>query len=314
MLSRRHVRAFAHFGAVPHRLAYDNLRAAVAKILVGAERKLAARFEALASHYLFESSFCRPRTGHDKGGVEARGKGIRLQHLVPIPTGADLEEINRALLARLDEQSVDERFTVEQGRMLPLPEHPFRARATRLASVSRRSLITVEGAVYSVPCAWAGLDVTVHIGAADVQIVGPSGTVVRRRLRFGERLIDYRDYLPELERKPQALRQVAAELVRDLGPPFDAAWRALTDAHGPRQAARIFAKVLGHVEARGLAAVAQTLSEALRHDEPLLLALAPPAPLSSTLGPAELPARLAAVEVAAGRAADYDLLLGGGDA
>jgi len=309
-----HVRAFAHFRAVPHRLAYDNLRAAVAKILVGAERKLAARFEALASHYLFESSFCRPRTGHDKGGVEARGKGIRLQHLVPIPTGADLEEINRALLARLDEQSVDERFAVEQARMLPLPEHPFRARATRLASVSRRSLITVEGAVYSVPCAWAGLDVTVHIGAADVQIVGPSGTVVRRRLRFGERLIDYRDYLPELERKPQALRQVAAELVRDLGPPFDAAWRALTDAHGPRQAARIFAKVLGHVEARGLAAVAQTLSEALRHDEPLLLALAPPAPLSSTLGPAELPARLAAVEVAAGRAADYDLLLGGGDA
>jgi len=137
---------------------------------------------------------------------------------------------------------------------------------------------------------------------------------VRRRLRFGERLIDYRDYLPELERKPQAVRQVAAELVRDLGPPFDAAWRALTDAHGPRQAARIFAKVLGHVEARGLATVAQTLSEALRHDEPLLLALAPPAPLSSTLGPAELPARLAAVEVAAGRAADYDLLLGGGDA
>ncbi len=30
-----HVRAFAHFGAVPQRLAYDNLKAAVAKILVG---------------------------------------------------------------------------------------------------------------------------------------------------------------------------------------------------------------------------------------------------------------------------------------
>ena len=168
--------------------------------------------------------------------------------------------------------------------------------------------------MYSVPCTWAGLDVTVHVGAAEVHIVGPSGTVVRRRLRFGERLIDYRDYLPELERKPQALRQVAAELVRDLGAPFDAAWRALTDAHGPKQAARIFAKVLGHVEARGLVVVAQALSEALRRDEPLLLALAPAVSPAPTLGSAELPARLALVEVAAGRAADYDVLLGGGDA
>ena len=115
-----HVRAFAHFGAVPQRLAYDNLRAAVAKILVGAERKLTARFEAMTSHYLCEASFCRPRTGHDKGGVEARGKGIRLQHLVPIPSGSDLEEINRVLLERLDAR-VDQRFAAERGGMLPLP-------------------------------------------------------------------------------------------------------------------------------------------------------------------------------------------------
>ena len=35
-----HVRAFEHFGAVPHRLAYDNLKAAVKRILVGSEREL----------------------------------------------------------------------------------------------------------------------------------------------------------------------------------------------------------------------------------------------------------------------------------
>ena len=90
-----HVRAFAHFGAVPHRLAYDNLKAAVRKILVGSERELSARFLALATHYLFEASFARPRTGHDKGGVEARGKGIRWQELVPIPSGPDLATISR---------------------------------------------------------------------------------------------------------------------------------------------------------------------------------------------------------------------------
>jgi hypothetical protein len=40
--------------------------------------------------------------GHDKGGVEARGKAVRRQALVPIPNGPRLDAINDALLARLD--------------------------------------------------------------------------------------------------------------------------------------------------------------------------------------------------------------------
>jgi hypothetical protein len=61
--------------------------------------------------------FCRPATGHDKGGVEARGKGIRLQHLVPIPAGESLDTISRVLLARLDAQAADRlAVTVELPR------------------------------------------------------------------------------------------------------------------------------------------------------------------------------------------------------
>ena len=84
-----HVRAFAHFDGVPARVAYDNLRAAVVRILVGGARTLTPRFAALASHYLLEACFCRPGEGHDKGGVESRGKAVRQQALVPIPVGAD---------------------------------------------------------------------------------------------------------------------------------------------------------------------------------------------------------------------------------
>jgi len=81
------VRAFAHLDAAPHRLIYDNLKAAVRKMLVGSERELTVRFLALANHYLFEACFARPREGHDKGGVESRGKAIRWQELVPIRRG-----------------------------------------------------------------------------------------------------------------------------------------------------------------------------------------------------------------------------------
>jgi transposase len=86
-----HVRALAHFGGVPRRVVYDNLSAAV-KRRVGMERELTDRFRALVSHYLFEPCFTRPGEGHDKGGVEARGKGIRLQHLTPIPRGRNTPE------------------------------------------------------------------------------------------------------------------------------------------------------------------------------------------------------------------------------
>jgi len=71
-----HVRAFAYLGGVPRRCIYDNLPAAVRKI-VGMERKLTKRFEALVSHYLFEPCFARVGEGHDKGGVELCQEGAR---------------------------------------------------------------------------------------------------------------------------------------------------------------------------------------------------------------------------------------------
>jgi transposase len=309
-----HVRAFEHFQFVPQRIAYDNLKAAVTKLLVGSERLLSARFEALCSHYLFEACFCRPRTGHDKGGVESRGKAIRWQHLVPIPHGDDLAAMRAALLARLDTAHDTQRFAAEHSHSLPLPLHRFDARRTHAPSVSSRSLVSVEGAVYSVPCEWAGLDVTAHVGVDAVEIVGRSDTVHHPRKRFGERSINYRHYVRELSRKPQAVRQVAAELVRDLGPVYATAWRSLVDAHGPKQAARIFAKVLGHVETRGIDAVALTLQAALQNSEPLLLALAPPPLAAESVAHEALPQSLRAVQIDAGRAADYDHLLVRGDA
>ena len=159
-----HVRAFAHFDGVPARVAYDNLRAAVVRILVGGARTLTPRFAALASHYLLEACFCRPGEGHDKGGVESRGKAVRQQALVPIPVGPTLAGINATLLAQMDARldtprdadGPDHRralFTEEQRQCRPAPT-PFAPEATTLATVTPRALVRLEGAVYSV---WTSL-------------------------------------------------------------------------------------------------------------------------------------------------------------
>src|SRR6185437_6866438 len=254
--------------------------------------------------------FCRPRTGHDKGGVESRGKAIRWQHLVPIPKAASLDEVRATLLARLDAAVDQVRLAAERAQSLALPAHPFDARKTYAAvGVSRRSLVCIEGTTYSVPCVWAGLEIKAHVGSDAVTLVGPSGDATHARGRFGEKVINYTHYIPELAKKPQAVRQVASKLIDDLGPTYAAAWRALVDAHGPKQAARVFAKVLAHVEDRGIDAVAKSLGAALAKSEPLLLALAPPAPPIHVVERDALPAALRDVDVTAGCAADYDVLL-----
>jgi transposase len=53
-----HLKAFAHLGGVPARVVPDNLCSAVKRI-VGADRELTERFQALASHYLFAPCFAR---------------------------------------------------------------------------------------------------------------------------------------------------------------------------------------------------------------------------------------------------------------
>jgi transposase len=310
-----HVRAFAHFDAVPARVAYDNLRAAVVRILVGGARTLTPRFAALASHYLLEACFCRPGEGHDKGGVESRGKAVRQQALVPIPVGPTLAAINAILLAQMDVrldthrdaagQTIGGRFADEQRQCRPAPL-PFAPEATTVATVSPRALVRLEGAWYSVWTRWAGLDVVVRVGASTVTLVGRDGTCVHHpRKRFGERSIDYRHYLAELARKPQAVRQVLPDLLRDLGAPFPAVWDQLHGAHGPRDAARLFAKVLGQLEGRGAAVVVPALTAALARGTPLLLAL-PSAAAPLDLAPDAVPARLRAITVPSGCAADYD--------
>ena len=310
-----HVRAFAHFDGVPARVAYDNLRAAVVRILVGGGRTLTARFSAMASHYLLEACFCRPGEGHDKGGVESRGKAVRQQVLVPIPVGPTLAGMNATLLAQMDArldttrdaagQTIGGRFTEEQQHWRAAPA-PFAAEATTFVTVTPRALVRLEGAAYSVPSRWAALDLIVRTGATTVTIVGRDGTLIRHpRKRCGERSIDYRHYLAELAHKPQAVRQVLPDLLRDLGVPFPAIWDQLHAAHGPRDAARLFAKVLGQLDRHGAAIVVPALTAALATGTPLLLALTP-APTRDCLALDAVPALLRHLDIPSGCAADYD--------
>lgn len=310
-----HVRAFAHLGAVPQRCVYDNLSAAVRRGMFP-QRQLTQRFQALVSHYLFEPCFARPGVGHDKGGVESRGKAIRLQHLTPIPRGRSLAEIAAALLRRLDRQAdtqqdqegqtVRARFEAERPAMRELPARPFDARKVVPCSVSRRALVRLEGATYSVPAPWHSLGATAHIGPETVEIVCRGECVQHARQRFGGRAVRYRHYLPELAVKPQAVRQVAPELLEELGEPFATLWRRLVDCHGPLAAARVFARLLEAIGAHGEAAMARAVARALEAARQQPRALDPPGTSRRSVA---VPSALQAIRVEATPATAFDGLL-----
>src|SRR5437588_686108 len=94
-----HEHGFAYFGGVFRTLRYDNLSSAVKKILRGRQREETSRVIAFRSHWGFQSEYCNPASGNEKGGVEGELGWLRRNFLVPVPEAANLQAFNEQLHA-----------------------------------------------------------------------------------------------------------------------------------------------------------------------------------------------------------------------
>jgi hypothetical protein len=127
----------------------------------------------------------------------------------------------------------------------------------------------------------------------------------------GAKVITYRHSLPELARKPQALRQVAPDLLPELGEPYQTLWSLLTQTHGEREAARVVAKRIAAIVAHGEEAITAALTPVMQRERADLQAVGErleALPLPTRMA---VPECLAGYEVEAGHARDYDFLLAG---
>ena len=260
-----HVLAFEHFGAVPGRIRYDNLKPAVTRVLKGRDRAEAERFIALRSHYGFDSFFCIPGQAgaHEKGGVEGEIGRFRRRHLVPVPSVASLAALNQLIVAAgiLDDGrvitgravTVAAAFAAEQPAMLPLPAEMFDPARLLTARVDGRARICVRQNYYSVPARYAGRRLAVRLSARTVEALdGPQVIAAHERCagKYAEVLVlDH--YLDVLKYKPgglpgaTALAQARAAGVFTPGHQryWDAARRKLGDAAGTRALTEV---LLGH--------------------------------------------------------------------
>ena len=207
-----HKRAFEFFGGVPKRIAYDNLKIAVAKITGGRDRELTREFLRLKSHYLFESHFCLVRRANEKGKVEGLVGFTRRNFLVPVPRVESLEELNAELAKRCEAdldrtlrgKTSSKRELLWQESLLALPEQPFDARRVTQASACGLSLVRLDTNRYSVPVAHAHRPITIVATVDEVRLID-AGKLVARHPRSWKRDRDVYDpvhYLALLEKKP----------------------------------------------------------------------------------------------------------------
>jgi transposase len=175
-----HVQAFQYFGGVPHRVSYDNLSSAIDRVLMGRPRQVNDRFILFRSHYLFESRFCTPGEGHEKGGVEHGVGYARRNFLAGRPTAASYDDLNLQLRAactaddqrRSDGQTLTlaEAFAQERPHLRPLPVRDFDCCVTVLVSLNPYSQVTYETNRYSVPVERGRLRLTLKAYAFRIEI------------------------------------------------------------------------------------------------------------------------------------------------
>ena len=95
MLFDAHNHAFRVLQGIPERGIYDNMKTAVDKVGRGKQRQVNARFRAMVSHFLFESEFCNPAAGWEKGQVEKNVRDARHRLLQDAPAFASLDGTER---------------------------------------------------------------------------------------------------------------------------------------------------------------------------------------------------------------------------
>lgn len=208
-----------HIGSVPTAIWFDNMSTAVQKIKEHGERDLTKGFMRFMMHYGFNSNFCNPNSGNEKGSVEAKVGYHRRNLFVPIPEFNDLKEYNKQLLKRLDKDMdrqhykglglIRELFMEDKKEFFKLPEAEFEVYRHEFAKADNYGKIKFETKIYSTSPAMAGNQVLIKAGAYNLDILdNDHNLIVRHNRLYGEQKesMIWIPYLELLAKRPTALK------------------------------------------------------------------------------------------------------------
>ena len=154
---------FEKCGAVPRRLWFDNLSAAVISQMPSeahSQRTLTEGFIRFRAHYGFDAVFCGPRKGNEKGNVENKCGYSRRNWCVPIPHFIDFDTLTKDLDERAlkdaerphyyKEGTIAELFAEERTKLLQLPKEPYEVFKISSMVLNKYSEIMIDHKEYKV--------------------------------------------------------------------------------------------------------------------------------------------------------------------
>ncbi len=279
-----HVAAFHYLGGIPRRLSYDNLKAAVKKIFIGHERQEQERFILFRSHYLFESHYCTPGAGHEKGRVEKGVGYARRNFMSPLLKADNFSDLNEQLQQscleddqrRVDRQpqTIAQAWQQEQPKLRPLPSRDLECCREVEARLNGYSQVEVETNRYSVPTNRATASLRVKLYPFEVKIyrLDEKEDLAIHPRCYGRQqdILNPLHYLPLLEQRPGAFKH--AKPLRQWRASWPAVYERLLTAlqrHQPGVAGiRQFIRVLQLHQQHPAQLIEQAISLALQYQCP----------------------------------------------
>jgi transposase len=175
-----HRRAFESWGGVPRRIVPDNLKAAVARVLVH-DPVPGEAYRRMAQHYGFVISPTRPYTPRHKGKVES-GVHYVQRNFMAGQQFADIHTANQRLAAWVRERAGTRQHGTthqpplrlfaehEQAALLSLPADPFTLCEVKPVKVHPDCHVVIAGSYYSVPYRYVGQTLDAYIGERIVEL------------------------------------------------------------------------------------------------------------------------------------------------
>ncbi len=211
-----HIHAFHFFGGIFPLLIYDNLTTAVQKVLKGKKRIEQDSYSKFKAYHNFESRFCTPGEGHEKGGVEGIVGFARRNYMVPVPEFSSLEELNQRLLDEcvsygahtIDGRSntVNELFESEKASLLASPDIPFSNIQVYDGKADKYATVVVDKNRYSVPTRYAGFKMRILLYVDRVEIYYGNKKLSSHERVYGNNkwILDPGHYLELIQQRPMA--------------------------------------------------------------------------------------------------------------
>jgi transposase len=279
-LLEAHEHAFAYFGGVFKTLRYDNMTTVVKKILRGYQRVETDRIIAFRSQRGYQSEYCNPASGNEKGGVEGELGWFRRNWLVPVPEASGLGALNQQILdACLENRSrtiigrgmtIGQASELEREHLSPLSEEGFPIHELLYPLiVDSKGRVKVKTNWYSTPL-WPGLRVMASVGPLTVEIVHDNKVAAQHPRCYGRghQILDLEHYLDVLDKKPGAMAgSTPLQQWRQAGrwsACMDLIWRELEQRHGKVKGTREMISLVRAGSIDGWEKLIATVEEALR--------------------------------------------------